>query len=172
MPAVFDEDLGTVSLRAHKAKLSVTKEAKTRFYRPRPMPYALKPRVEEELNRLEQAGVITKVDYMYSEWAAPIVTVPKSDGQLGIRGKYSVTINPVLDVDQYLLPRPEDLFATLSGGKTFSTLDLKHAYNQIEIHLVTRGCLSEWRPTQLFFKRRWTLSCKDWKVLFVMLTIC
>ncbi len=37
-------------------------------------------------------------------------------------------------MDQYPLPRPEDLFAKLSGGKTFLTLDLKHAYNQIEIH--------------------------------------
>ncbi len=34
--AIFDEDLGTV--RAHKAKLSVTKEAKPRFYGPRPVP--------------------------------------------------------------------------------------------------------------------------------------
>ena len=44
-----------------------------------------------------------------------------------------VTINPypVLDVDQYPLSRPEDLFATLARGKNFLTLDLSHAYNQI-----------------------------------------
>lgn len=29
------------------------------------------------------------------------------------------------------LPPPEDLFATLAGGKYFSTLDLSHAYNQV-----------------------------------------
>ena len=68
----------------------------------------------------------------HSDWAAPIVTVPKRDGQVRICGDYKVTVNPSLDVDQYPLPRPEDLFATtLAGGKYFSTLDLSHAYNQV-----------------------------------------
>jgi hypothetical protein len=38
-----------------------------------------------------------------------------------------------LSVDQYPLPRPSDLSATLAGGKYFSTLDLSHAYNQIQL---------------------------------------
>ena len=85
--------------------------------------------MEQELDRLEQAGVLERVDH--SDWAAPIVTVPKRDGLVRICGDYKVTINPVLDIDQYPLPRPEDLFATLAGGRYFSTLDLSHAYNQI-----------------------------------------
>ncbi len=32
---------------------------------------------------------------------------------------------------QYPLPKPEDIFATLSGGQKFTTLDLSHAYNQL-----------------------------------------
>ena len=52
-----------------------------------------------------------------SEWVAPIV-VSKKDHSWD----YKVTINPVLEVDQYPLPRPADLFYTLAGGKNFTTL--------------------------------------------------
>ena len=34
-------------------------------------------------------------------------------------------------VDQYPLPKPQDLYATLSGGKKFTTLDLSQAYHQL-----------------------------------------
>ena len=95
------------------------------------MPFALKTGVEEELSRLERVGVLEKVER--SEWAAPIVTVPKKDGRVRVCGDYKVTNNSSLDVDQYPLPRPTDLFATLARGKCFSTLDLSHAYNQIKL---------------------------------------
>ena len=121
---VFREGLGTIT--PFKAQLIVTPNAVPRFHRPRQVPYALKSQVEQELNRLEREGVVN-----HSQWAAPIVTVPKKDGTVRICGDYKVTINPVLDVDQYPLPWPEDLFATLAGGKFFSTLDLSHAYNQV-----------------------------------------
>ena len=57
-------------------------------------------------------------------------------------GDYKVTVNPVLDVNQYPLPRPNDLFATLAGGKHFSTLDLSHAYNQLQLDKDSRKYLT------------------------------
>ena len=61
--------------------------------------------------------------------AAPIVAVHKKDGRVRLCGDYKVTVNPVLELYQYPLPQPTDLFATLAGGQYFSTLDLSHAYN-------------------------------------------
>jgi len=56
--------------------------------------------VETELNRLESAGIIKNVTH--SDWAAPIVAVPKANGRLRIIcGNYKVTINPALAADQY-----------------------------------------------------------------------
>ena len=66
----------------------------------------------------------------HSDWASPIVVIPKKDGRTRICGDYKVSLNPVLDINQYPLPRPEDLFTSLSGRQCF---DLKHAYNQLEL---------------------------------------
>ena len=65
-----------------KAKLAVKPGAKPVFVRPRPVPFALREPLEKELDRLEEAGVIEKV--AHSDWAAPIVAIPKSDGTLEI----------------------------------------------------------------------------------------
>ena len=63
----------------------------------------------------------------HSDWAAPIVAVPKQDT------KFRICVNQVLSVDQYPLPKPEDLFATLAGGTVFSKLDLSQAYLQVQL---------------------------------------
>ena len=93
------------------------------------MPFALREALEKELSCLEQLGILQKVNH--SDWAAPIVVVPKGDGCLRICGDYKVTINPVLAVDKYPLPKPDDLMAQLAGGQKFSKLDLSQAYQQI-----------------------------------------
>ena len=82
------------------------------------MPYALRKVIEKGPGE----AAILRSDYKvnFSNWAAPIVTVPKPDGFIRICGDYKVTVNPVLDVDSYPLPTPEVLFATLAGGKKFS----------------------------------------------------
>ena len=73
---------------------------------------------------------------------APIVSVPKKDGTVRVCGDYKVTVNPSLDVDQYPLPKPEDLFATLANGKSFSKLDLSQAYQQIVLEEKSAECLT------------------------------
>ena len=112
---LFKDELDTIT--PHKAKLVVASTVKSQLHRPWPVAYALCPFVEQELDCLERVGVLVKVDH--SEWAAPIVIVPKQDGNVRIRGDYKVTINPVLDIDQCPLPRMDDLFAKLAGGSSF-----------------------------------------------------
>ena len=55
------------------------------------MPYALKGKIEKELDCLEQQGVIEPVTF--SEWAAPIVPVLKKNGTVRICGDYKMTVN-------------------------------------------------------------------------------
>ncbi|XP_062374782.1 uncharacterized protein K02A2.6-like [Sardina pilchardus] len=124
---VFRDELGT--LRGTTVKLCVDPKAQPRFFKPRPVPYAMRVKVEAELERLQQAGVIEPVEF--SNWAAPIVPVLKEDGGLRICGDYKLTINQASQLDTYPLPRVEDLFARLAGGKTFTKLDMSHAYQQL-----------------------------------------
>ena len=126
---VFSDTLGT--MKNFSAHLELTENVKPKFFRPRPVPFALKDRIEQELDSLESANIITKVNF--SNWAAPIVVVPKKDGKLRLCGDYKVTLNPSLEIDKYPLPKPEDLFATLSGGKVFSKIDLSQAYQQMQL---------------------------------------
>ena len=48
-------------------------------------------------------------------------------------GDYKLTANLTSKLDTYPLPRIDDIFAQLSGGKTFSKLDLAHAYQQLAL---------------------------------------
>ena len=112
-----------------EATIHVPSNVQPHFYKARPLPYAMKEKVEQELDRLQKAGVITPVEF--SDWAAPIVPVVKSDGSLRICGDYSVTVNAVSKLDNYPLPRVEDLFTAMSGSTLFTKLDLTHAYQQL-----------------------------------------
>ena len=122
--ALFEKGYGHIKL--YKASIQVREGAQPLFLKARPVPYALKEKVEQELQRLEEEGIIYKVSQ--SDWAAPVVLVPKKDGSLRECGDYKMTVNPWADVDQYPLPNTEDLFATLAGRKVFSKIDLSHAY--------------------------------------------
>ena len=44
-----------------------------------------------------------------------------------------MTVNPMIDLERYPLPKAESIFATLAGGKQYTKLDLAHAYNQLEL---------------------------------------
>ena len=59
--------------------------------------------------------------------------VPKPDGRVRLCGDFKVTVNPLLDINQYPLPKPDDLFHQLNGGQKFSKIDLRDAYMQVEL---------------------------------------
>jgi hypothetical protein len=83
------------------------------------------------LTKLQNDGILTKVDW--SEWATPVVPVIKKNGNVRLCGNFKQTINPVLHVQQYPLPRIDDIFASLGGGQKFSKIDLRQAYLQMEM---------------------------------------
>lgn len=127
--ALFAEGLGC--FKGDPVKLHVKQEAIPKFCKPRPVPFMLRSKVEAEIDRLVKEKVLVPVKF--SEWAAPIVVVPKKDGSVRLCSDYKMTINQTALVDSYPLPRVEDMFASLGGGKCFSKLDLSNAFLQIPL---------------------------------------
>ena len=64
---LYSDKLGT--LRNFKARLHIKENTVPVFLRARSVPYAMRTRIETELSRLEQEGVISKTNS--SEWATP-----------------------------------------------------------------------------------------------------
>ena len=126
---VFKEELG--KLKGFKAKLYIDPDAKPKFCKARPVPFAMKQLVEDELKQFEKDGIISPIQF--SPWATPIVSIIKSNGKVRLCGDYKTTINKALLKDSYPLPLVEELFASLAGGKHFTKLDLSQAYLQIEL---------------------------------------
>ena len=97
---------------------------------------------------MEDEGIISPVQF--SSWATPIVPVVKSNGQIRVCGDYKVTINQALQPDSYPLPRVDELFASLAGGRYFSKLDLSNAYLQIELEEESKKLVTINTPKGLF----------------------
>lgn len=135
---VFSEGLG--KMKNIQARIQVKEDARPRFWKARPVALARKPAVDEALRELEAEGVIKKV--ATSEWAAPIVTPVKKDGSVRVCGDFKVTINSQLEVDEYPLPRIDDIYASLGGGTLFSVIDLRQAYLQMEVEEHSRPFLT------------------------------
>lgn len=107
------------------------KDVKPIYRKPHTIPFALREKVKNELERLEKVGIITKIEN--SEWGTPIVPVLKSGGGIRICSNYNITINPHLKDYNYLIPREEEMFAALVGGEEFTVFDMSAAYNQFEL---------------------------------------
>ena len=91
------------------------------------MPYALRSKIETELERLEVLAIISKV--AAAEFSTtPIVPVLKPNRQVRTCGNFEVTVNRYLNLTPYPLPHIEEIFEQLSGGAVYSKLDLPEAY--------------------------------------------
>ena len=74
----------------------------------------------------------------------------KPDGAIRIFGDYKATVNPQLDAKQYPLPTEEEFFYPMRGGKKFARLDIRQAYNQVELSAEAKNLLTLNTPLGLF----------------------
>ena len=78
---------------------------------------------------MENEGVLKPVEV--SDWATPIVCVPKTDGSVRICGDYKGTVNPAIQTEQFPIPTLEEIRGNVSTWKKFTKTDLRRAYQQL-----------------------------------------
>ena len=147
---LFDGQLGL--LKGIKARVELVAGAKPVYTKPYRVPYALHPKVELELGKLEKLGVITPVTS--SDWATGVVVVPKKNGAIRLCGNYKTTVNPQFKTVSLPNINIDNILADLAGGVKFSKLDLANAYNKMEVSEESREYLTIATHNGLFQQNR------------------
>ena len=149
--SVFSPGLGT--LKGFEAKIHVDPNVTARFCKARSVPFSMRELVEKELDNLKSQGIIEPVTF--SEWAAPIVPVLKADkASVHICGDFKLMVNKVAKLERYPIPKIEDLFSSLVGGKYFTKLDLSQAYLQVCLDEQSKSLVVMNTPKGLFHYNR------------------
>ena len=97
---------------------------------PRKVPVALKGKIKDELDRMEEAGVIVRQTEP-TEWVSTMVTVIKPS-------KIRICIDPrdlnqAIKREHYPMKTIEEVVAEIPGAKVFSTLDARSGFWQIKL---------------------------------------
>ncbi len=123
---VFSPLPGRTDLVQHHIETLPGEVARSRPYR---LPEHNKNVVQEELKAMLNLGVIEE---SHSDWASPIVLVPKTDGSVWFCVDYR-KVNAVSKFDAYPMPRVDELLDRLGAARFYSTLDLTKGYWQIPL---------------------------------------
>lgn len=97
--------------------------------RARRLPPNEKDIVENQIKEWLQDGIIT---HSNSDYAVPILAVPKKDGSIRVCVDYR-PINRKIIKDRYPLPNIEEQIDRLQGAKIYSTLDLANGFFHIPV---------------------------------------
>ncbi|XP_003737424.1 uncharacterized protein K02A2.6-like [Galendromus occidentalis] len=150
-PEVFDDGPSNVRHFCHKVR--VRPEVTPKQQRCRRLPFAIRERVRAVIDRLEQEGVIERIQA--SEWISPIVVAEKKNGDVRLCVDLR-EVNKAVVQDAFPLPHIEDLMQRLAKGRVFSKIDLRSAYHQIPLHESSRDLTAFVSPWGLF---RYTRVC-------------
>ncbi|XP_017892179.1 uncharacterized protein K02A2.6-like [Ceratina calcarata] len=114
-----------------KCKIIVKEDAIPVVRAPRRVPLAIKDKLNKTLQELEKKEIIKKVEGP-TDWVSNLVVVEKPNGSLRICMDPS-DLNKSIVREQCLLPKIEEIQATLSGKDWFTVLDMKDGFYQVEL---------------------------------------
>ena len=116
---------------------------------PRRVALPLLSKVKAELQRMENMGVITKIDEP-TDWCAGIVVVPKPNDKVRICVDLT-KLNESVKRERHILPSVEQTLAQIGTAKYFSKLDANSGYWQVELHPNSRKLTTFITPFGRFY---------------------
>ena len=98
----------------------------------RRVPFPLMSKVAAELDRLENEGIIQKVEHP-TDWCAPMVPVIKRNGSVRVCVDLQ-KLNKAVKREHFMLPNLDDISPRLAGSSVFTKLDASSGFHQIPLH--------------------------------------
>lgn len=98
---------------------------------PRRVTEALKPKIKDELQRLESLKVITRITEP-TDWVSSMVTVNKPNGDIHICLDQT-HLNRAIRRSRYPLNTVDKVIAQIPNAKVFSKLDAKSGFWQVKL---------------------------------------
>ena len=125
---------GIGKLKNYQVKLHIDYSVKPVAQGHRRVPFHLRKKVEQELEKLESQDIIERVDGP-TPWVSPIVTPTKPNDPNNIRLCVDMReANEAVMRECHLTPTIDDIIHDLNGNTIFSKLDLRSGYHQLELH--------------------------------------
>lgn len=126
---VFENKIGTIP--DIKGSLKLREGVSPIYIKPRPVPFAIKHMIEEEIDRLVSGGTFEKVQH--SDWGTPIVPIIKTDGGIRLCADYKVTLNGNIFNDKYPIPKIDEMLKSLTNGRYYCIFDIHKAYLHLSV---------------------------------------
>ncbi len=128
-PSVFSGKIG--KLKNHLVKIHINRNTKPIRQKRRPTPIHLRPGIEKAIKQMLDNDVIESVDGP-TPWVSPIVPIVKNNGEIRVCTDAKL-VNTAIMGEIHHTPTIEELATELNGAKLISKLDLRSAYNQLEL---------------------------------------
>ncbi|GES79803.1 retroviral-like aspartic protease 1 [Rhizophagus clarus] len=124
--ATKKEELGRTNIVKHSIYTENIPPIRQKFYR---TSQKEQEHIDKEIKEMLYYNIIRPST---SEWASPVILVPKKNGKLRFCVDYR-QLNKVTKKDNYPLPRTDEIFDSLGKAQWFTSLDLASGYWQVEM---------------------------------------
>jgi len=134
-PQLFN---GIGKLRDYQIKLHIDKEVTPVAQKARPIPFHMRAKVEAELEKLLNEGIIEPASGA-TPWISPVVVAMKPKNPDEVRLCVDMRwANRAVKRERHPMPGIDDIIFAVNGSNVFSKLDLRSGYHQVELHPESR----------------------------------